>query len=202
MARSSLSRLRAVVALVGTLAAAPAALAGSASELSADLGPVPLGSPPATLLDHLTEEGSPIRLGLGVSPLRSQLPTTIPGARESERLLDAEARGTALSFDLTLAWPGAARVGALEPYVALGPALFVIEPDYAGRLLGTRVDPTLQLGAKAGAGVNWRLGKRATLFGAYEVTTAGPGGLAFRDPKAPEPGISGYDFTYGLRFLY
>lgn len=199
-----MTRLGAVAALMVALGAAPAALAGPASELSADLGRIAAGSPPATILDHLTEEGSPVRLGLGVTPLRWQLPATIPGAvgGESERPLDAEARGTALSFDLTLAWPGTTKVGTLEPYVALGPALFVIEPDYAGRLLGTRVDPTLQLGAKAGAGVNWRLGKHATLFGAYEVTTAGPGGLTSRDTKASESGIRGYDFTYGLRFLY
>ena len=204
MERSILSRLGAVAALVVTLGAAPAALAGPASELSPDLGPVTAGSPPATILDHLTDNGSPVHLGLGVTPLRSQLPATIPGALggESERPLDAEARGAALSFDLKLAWPGAARVGPLEPYVTLGPALFVIEPDYAGRLLGTRVDPTLQLGARAGAGVSWRLGKRATLFGAYEVTTTGPGGLASRDTKPSDSGISGYDFTYGLRLLY
>jgi hypothetical protein len=204
MERSTLSRLGVVVALVVALGAAPAALAGPASELSPDLGPVAAGSPPATILDHLTDDGSPVHLGLGVAPLRTQLPATIPGAvgGEGERALDAEARGTALSFDLKLAWPGAATVGPLEPYLALGPALFVIEPDYAGRLLGTRVDPTLQLGAKAGAGVNWRLGKRATLFGAYEVTTTGPGGLSSRDTKPSGSGISGYDFTYGLRFLY
>ena len=115
--------------------------------------------------------------------------------------LDADSQGAAVSFDLKLAWPGAARIGPLEPYVALGPALFVIEPDYAGRLLGTRVDPALQLGAKVGAGVNWRVGKRVTLFGAYEVMTAGPGGLTSEGAKA-EAGFSGYDFTYGLRFLY
>ncbi len=201
MKRSPLSRLAILTALAVALGVAPAALAGQASELSPDLGPV---ARPPTILDHLNDDGSPVRLGLGVTPLRPQLPASIPGALggESERPLDAEGRGTALSFDLKLAWPGTTGVGGLEPYVALGPALFVIEPDYAGRFLGTRVDPTLQLGAKAAAGVNWRLGKHATLFGAYEVTTTGPGGLASRDSRAPESAIGGYDFTYGLRFLY
>jgi hypothetical protein len=108
-----------------------------------------------------------------------------------------------VSFDLELTWPGAAGTGQVEPYVALGPALFVIEPDYAGRLLGTRVDPALQLGAKASAGVKWRLGKRTTLFGAYEVTAAPQGGFTAPGGKTPaDTGLTGHDFTYGLRFLY
>jgi hypothetical protein len=112
-------------------------------------------------------------------------------------------RATVVSFDLTLKWPGAETTALVEPYVVLGPALFVVEPDYAGRLRGTRVDPTLRLGAKAGAGVNWRLGKNATVFGAYEVTTAGQGGLTAPGATAPaDTGITGYDLTYGLRFRY
>ena len=124
-------------------------------------------------------------------------------ASERGRNGDADSRGTAVSFDLELTWPGAAGTGQVEPYVALGPALFVIEPDYAGRLLGTRVDPALQLGAKASAGVKWRLGKRTTLFGAYEVTAAPQGGFTAPGGKTPaDTGLTGHDFTYGLRFLY
>ena len=183
-------------ALVIALGAVPGTTAGTVSE------------PSPQILEHLIDVGSAIRLGFGVSPLREPLgpaAAAMPGAQggESLRRLDADARGTAVSFDLTLAWPGAARATHLEPYVALGPALFVIEPDYAGRLLGTRIDPVLHLGAKAGAGVNWRLGKKTTVFGAYEVTTTSQGGLAAPGAKAPvDTGISGYDFTYGLRFLY
>jgi hypothetical protein len=142
-----------------------------------------------------------------VSPLGSPFGPvvgTTPGAHGGEgRDFDPDSRGTAVSFDLTLAWPGTARPAALEPYVALGPALFVIEADPAGRLLGTRIDPTLQLGAKAGAGINWRVGKRTTLFGAYEVMAAPPGGFAPSSSKTPsDHGVTGYDFTYGLRFVY
>lgn len=201
----TLRRLREAAALVAVLGLTAPAFGGQVIE--PDPGPAAIGSTRGAILDHLTDPGSPVHLGFGVTPLRSQLgpaPTAIPGALggEGERALDADSQGTAVSFDLKLAWPGAARIGPLEPYVALGPALFVIEPDYAGRLLGTRVDPALQLGAKAGAGVNWRVGKRVTLFGAYEVMAAGPGGLASGGAKAPEAGFSGYDFTYGLRFLY
>jgi hypothetical protein len=199
--------LAGAVALLGALGTPPATFAGPASGLNLDLGPAATDASPNAILDHLTDAGSPVRLGFGVTPLRSQLgpaASALPGAHgsEDERPLDADSRGTAVSFDLRLAWPGAARVGPLEPYLALGPALFVIEPDYAGRLLGTRVDPTLQLGAKLGAGVNWRVGRRAMLFGAYELTTTGQGGLVPGGGKAAEPGLNGYDFTYGLRVLY
>jgi hypothetical protein len=205
MRRSRRSRLGGVAALVVVLGAAPAAFAGP-SEWGPELDSATSSSQGA-ILDHLTDGWSAVRLGLGVTPLRSQFgppAAAIPGAHggESDRPLDADSRGTAVSFELKLGWPGAVRMSPLEPYLALGPALFVIEPDYAGRLLGTRVDPTLHLGAKVGAGVNWRLGKRATLFGAYVVMTTGPEGLAAGGVKAADHGISGYDFTYGLRFLY
>jgi hypothetical protein len=209
MRRSIRRRLAGVTALVLALGAAPAVLAGSASEPSPDLGSAATGSTSrGAILDHLTDGWSAVRLGFGVTPLRTQFGpavAAIPGAHggEGDRPLDADSRGTAVSFDLKLGWPGAARMGPLEPYLVLGPALFVIEPDYAHRLLGTGVDPTLQLGAKAGAGVHWRLGKHATLFGAYEVTTTAQGGLASPGAKTPvDTGISGYDLTYGLRFLY
>src|SRR5262249_3033405 len=119
---------------------------------------------------------------------------------ESGRPADFDSRGTALSFDFTLRWPGAQTGAPLEPYLAVGPALFVLEPDYPGRLLGTHVDPTYRLGAKAGAGLNRRPSKDVTLFGAYEVTTKGDASLGAK--PAGDSALGGYDFTYGLRFRY
>jgi hypothetical protein len=65
-------------------------------------------------------------------------------------------------------------------------------------------DPTVRVGAKAGAGFNWRLSRDATLFGSYDVTTTkvdggftAPGGKA---PTANSP--TGYDLLYGVRFRY
>jgi hypothetical protein len=198
MKRSVVPRLGSVVAIVLALAVAPAPC-GGAGLPGLDTPPSAAGSGQGTVLERLTDVGSAIRLGFGVSPLHGPLapaPAAIPGVQEGES-------GTVVSFDLNLKWPGAAKTGPIEPYVVLGPALFVVEPDDAGRLLGTRLDPTLQLGARAGAGLNWRLGKRATLFGGYEITTRAPGGLAPLGAGAPaERGISGHDFTYGLRFLY
>jgi hypothetical protein len=157
------------------------------------------GGSAGVVLERLTDLGSSIRLGFGVSPLHGALaptPTGLAGVQESES-------GTVVSFDLNLAWPGASRTSAVVPYVMLGPALFVVEPDSAGRLLGTRVDPTLQLGARAGAGVNWRLSPRATLFGGYEITTTAPGGLTSPGTRTPgDNGVTGHDFTGGLKLIY
>jgi hypothetical protein len=153
----------------------------------------------------VTDPGGALTFGFGVSPLRPELPAplaAIPGGQggESGRPTDFDSRGTALSFDFTLRWPGSEAAVPLEPYLAVGPALFVVEPDYPRRLLGTHVDSTFRLGAKVGAGLNWRLSKDVTLFGAYEVTTSGD--TAFGAKPAGDSAVGGYDFTYGLRFRY
>jgi hypothetical protein len=154
----------------------------------------PAAPPNERVLEHLTDLGGAISLGFGVTPLRPQLASPVAPVPA-----DLDLQSTALSFDLKLKWPGSDVVRSLEPYLVVGPALFVVEPDYVSRLLGTRVDPALRLGAKAGAGVNWHLGRDLTLFGAYEATT-GAGPLGTRTPA--DSAITGYDFTYGLRLRY
>lgn len=183
-------RLAAVASLLSGIAHPAVAAAGSSTEPS-------LASTP--------DPGSVITFGFGVSPLRPELPpplAAVPGGpgSESGRPADFDGRGTALSFDFTLRWPGAESAIPLEPYLAVGPALFVVEPDYPKWLLGTRVDPTLRLGARAGAGLNWRLTKDLTLFGAYEVTRGGDASLGAK--PAGDSAVGGYDFTYGLRLRY
>jgi hypothetical protein len=108
-------------------------------------------------------------------------------------------QSTAISFDLKLKWPGSDLTRTLQPYLVVGPALLVVEPDYVSRMLGTRVDPDLRLGARAGAGLDWHVGKDLTLFGAWETTNAGKS-LGTRSPA--DPTVSGHDFTYGLRLRY
>ncbi|HEY2992446.1 MAG TPA: hypothetical protein VGM22_06525 [Methylomirabilota bacterium] len=153
-----------------------------------------LAAPPSTpVLEHLTDLGGALSLGFGVTPLRPELAPPVPGPPE------LSLQSSALSFDLKLRWPGSDVLKSVEPYLVLGPALFVVEPDYVSRLLGTRVDPTLRLGTKAGAGVNWHLGKDVTLFGAYESTT---GGASPFGKTSGDPAVTGYDFTYGIRVRY
>jgi hypothetical protein len=157
-------------------------------------------------LERLLDGDSAISLGFGVSPLRWQfapLVPAMPGAQASERgrPVDLDVQGKAISFDLKLKWPGT-ETAVVEPYVAFGPAFFV-EPDYVGLLRAPRADPTVRLGAKVGAGLNWRLGKDTTFFSAYEVTTAGPSGLLPGGAKRPaDAGVGGYDLTYGFQFRY
>jgi hypothetical protein len=158
-----------------------------------------------SILEHLLDAGPAFSVGLGVAPLRWSLapvaPAPGPQLGESPRLLDLDSQGTVTSFDIKLRWPGAELIPTLEPYLAFGPAIFVVEPDYVGRLLGTRVDPAYRLGAKAAAGLTWRLGKDTALFGEYELTTARPGGLPAAGGSG-DGGIGGFDFTYGLRLRY
>ena len=152
------------------------------------------------------ELGSMLSVGFGVSPIRVQLPVLPVGVsgegRDAGHPTALEAEGKALSFDVRLRWPGVDGAGPLEPYLSFGPALFLVEPDYAGLLLGTRTDPSVRVGAKAGAGLTWRLGRDVTLFGADELTTAAAGGLSSGTRAGADPSTGGYDFTYGIRFRF
>jgi len=143
---------------------------------------------------RLADFGEALSLGFGVTPLKPQITPPRPAPSDLELL-----QSTAVSFDLKLKWPGSDLTKSFQPYLVLGPALFVVEPDYLSRLLGTRVDPDLRLGARAGAGVDWHLGKDVTLFGAWETTSE----ATHAKPRTPgETGVGGFDFTYGLRLRY
>jgi len=159
------------------------------------------------ILQSLVEGGTAISLGVDVTPFRGQLGPAvpvIPSEQGGERARpDSDARGTVISLGLKLERQATQAMMTVEPYLTLGPALFVVEPHYVSRLLASDVDPTLRLGAKASAGLNWWLGKNTMVFGAYEVTTAGGGDPTLLGAKsAADPGIGGYGFTYGLRFRY
>jgi hypothetical protein len=158
------------------------------------------------LLELAAKGGPAVGLGFGVSPLHWELiapPEAIAGstAAESRMLWDREPRGRAMSFDIKLKWPTAEL--PIEPYVFLGPALFVEQPHELSSMIGIPADPVLRLGAKAGAGFNWRLSKDATLFGSYDVTTTTVDGFTSPGAKAPGPSVpTGYDLLYGVRFRY
>jgi len=158
-------------------------------------------------LDRLADGLPGISFGLGVSPLRSQFevapPSAATGLQSTEPAGFLDPDGKALSFDLKLSWPGTDKLSLLEPYVKLSPTLFIVEPDYVRRLVGARPDPTYRLGAQAGGGVNVHLSKNLDLFSAYETTSPKQTAAPLLGPKTPiETGISGYDFTYGLRLRY
>jgi hypothetical protein len=158
------------------------------------------------LLELAARGGPSVSLGFGVSPLHWELIAplpVIPGSAPAEgrTLGDREPRGRAVSLDFKLKWPGAEV--PIEPYVVLGPALFVEQPHDPSDLMGTPADPIVRLGAKAGAGFNWRLTKDATLFGSYDVTTTGVDAFSSARTKAPATGVpTEYELLYGVRFRY
>ncbi len=134
------------------------------------------------LLELAAKGGPSVGLGFGVSPLHWELIR-------------------AVSFDIKLKWPTAEL--PIEPYLVLGPALFVDQPHEFSSLTGIPADPVFRLGAKAGAGFNWRLSKDATLFGAYDITTTTVDGFTPQGAKAPAAALpTGHDVLYGVRFRY
>ncbi len=164
------------------------------------------GASSDNLLELAAKGGLSVGLGFGVSSLHWELlapPDAIAASKtaESRMLADREPRGRAMSFDIKLKWPMVEL--PIEPYLVLGPALFVDQSQELSSLIGIPADPVLRLGAKAGAGFNWRLSKDATLFGSYDVTTTTVDGFTSPGAKAPAAsGPTGYDLLYGVRFRY
>jgi len=174
--------------------------------LTAALGGVPIttqaGSSSENLLDLASQRNSPFGFGFGVSPLHWEpLPPPETSSSAESRILGDVPRGKAVSFDMKLRWPTGDT--PFEPYVVLGPALFVEQPQEFSTLLGSQADPVYRVGARAGAGFNWRLSKDATLFGSYDMTRATGEGFTAPGTKGPATGSStGYDVLYGVRFRY
>jgi len=201
MMRAFRGALRGLVALLLAWAVTPATgIAGTMNSPQGEGGAEPTVS-------GLTDVWPGISVGFGASPLRSQFglepPQAATGLQGGEPVGHLESDGKAVSFDLKIGWPGTDQLPLLEPYVKLGPALFIVEPDYFSRLVGARPEPAYRLGAKASAGVSLHLGKYAELFSAYEATSRSQTAVPSLGAKTPaEAGISSYDFVYGLRLRY
>ena len=175
--------------------------------LVAVVGFVPLvteaGPSSDNLLELAAKGGPSVGLSFGVSPLRFDLLGPVepaPAATAGDNgLLGERERARAVSFDIKLRWPTADL--PFEPYLVLGPALLVDHGQDLSGLTGVPPDPVLRLGAKAGAGFNWKLGKDARLFGSYDVTTGTTDRYALPQGRASAPsGSIGYDLLYGVRF--
>jgi hypothetical protein len=158
------------------------------------------------LVDLATRGGPSASLGFGVSPLHWELIAPLPGiapatAVQTRALAEHESLGRTVSLDFKLRWP-TAEFG-LEPYLVVGPALLVEQPHDPFDLIGMPADPSVRLGAKAGAGFNWRLTNGATLFGSYDVTTSGVDALNSSRTRAPATGVpTEHELLYGVRFRY
>jgi hypothetical protein len=169
--------------------------------------PAHAGPSSDNLLELAGRGGPSVGLSFGVPRLQWQSIAPLPAlagspSTESPTSADLE-RSRALSFDVKLEWPGADAPMGFEPYAVIGPALFVDSPYDTYGTLGAAGDPQLRLGARVGAGFNWRLRRDVTLFGSYDVTTTpfeGATPLGLRTPASSSP--TSYDALYGIRFRY
>jgi hypothetical protein len=171
------------------------------------LVPVPAaaGTPSENLLELAGRSGPSAGLGFGISPLRWDVlapPDAVvdPPTGGSRILAERDPGSRAVSLDVKLRWPTSEL--PFEPYLFVGPALVVDQPYDVAAMLGTPTDPRVRLGARAGAGFNWRLTRDATLFGLYDVTTTDDrlGVPGARTPASSSP--TTYDLLYGVRIRY
>ena len=169
-----------------------------------------LGAPPAKAFDFDTFaqrlDLGPIGFGVSVNPRRPSLlhdqgPSSGLAASAFYGLGDTQLRTTEIGLDLRLRWPSGAEAAALsvvEPYVSLGPALFVGSHDDSPALArGANRDRPMALGMRGALGVMWRVTRDAELFGEYRLTQdrGAAGSKASGD-------LGGADLFYGfsLRF--
>lgn len=148
--------------------------------------------------------GGTVGFGIDVSPLRPWSSVRLAPADsgvvdQRYQLVDP---GTAVSFDLKLSWPSNDHPTLrtpLQPYVMLGPALLMPEPNL--RLVGPPPDRPITLGVRAGAGVNWPVDQNATLFGEYRYTHGASDTLLHFGGKSASE-VGGFDLLYGVRFRF
>jgi len=116
------------------------------------------------------------------------------------RLIDPDLHGTAISFDLKLRWPSSSTIGAVEPYVSIGPTLFVTGSDNVTRFgqVAPRTDSAMSLGLSWGAGLSWRLSRNAELFGGYRFLQYGRDSALSRGERSSESELIGHDVLYGI----
>lgn len=163
------------VASAGSPAATQDATTGSDAARSG-AAPFPSG------LGYWLDSSRFLGVGVDVSRIQPNVPSTglAPASNPSDtRLIDTGLRFDAISFELRLRWPTLARDASaktqLQPYLSLGPALFVARPDdvtTVGPLTSPR-DLSLSLGVLGGAGLAWQFAENASLFGEYRFTNTG-----------------------------
>ena len=109
---------------------------------------------------------------------------------------------TSVGLDLRLRWPTALTPGesGVEPYLSVGPTLFVTDPDQLTRMADPRADTTLGLGVRAGAGMTWTLDPHALLYGEYHLTRGASERLLPLGRSATD--VSGFDLLYGVRLRF
>jgi hypothetical protein len=104
---------------------------------------------------------------------RQTVPATILGATAPTTLRAIDFSITGIAFDvIRLRWPFLPNPefpkGQLQPYVTVGPALFLTRAkNTTNSELSTQTATDTSLGVKAGAGLSWQLLKCVAVFGEY-----------------------------------
>jgi hypothetical protein len=146
-------------------------------------------------------EFGPVGMGLHVAPRRPSLGLLREGAggdAPGYRLADTSPRTTDIGLDLQLRWPSAVdpTVGALTPYLSVGPAVSVTPPEESPfAAVPARTDPTLALGLRGALGITWRVSPAAAFFGEYRLIQERPLG-------SRAGGEVGADLFYGFSFRF
>jgi opacity protein-like surface antigen len=86
---------------------------------------------------------------------------------------------TVIAFDLMLRWPlmvsPAFPKGQLQPYIAVGPALFIVKAKDFGNLgPSTQSDTDTSVGVKVSGGLTWMFTKNIGVFGEYRFLHYNP----------------------------
>jgi hypothetical protein len=178
--------LVALLAVAAPVAASSAVLPAPARSLDAATSPVLDWSGLDQPIGRVGYGPWLLGLGLDVAPYR---------------LLDPSA---SISFDLRLAWPlgpSGAPVSGLEPYLTLGPGVFLSDAPEIDAPLGPRGDASAVLGVKAGAGLTWRVDPGTALFGEYRMTRGAVDALRPAGHGSATD-TRGFDVLYGVRFKF
>ncbi|TLY39969.1 MAG: porin family protein [Nitrospirae bacterium] len=120
-------------------------------------------------------------IGLDVFHFNADIPTqtvslTIPGATVPATLQEIDFSITAIAFDvirlrLPLRVSPEFPKGQLQPYLTVGPALFLTRAtNKTNAELTTQTATDTSLGVKVGAGASWQLFEHVAVFGEYRFT--------------------------------
>ncbi len=192
MRNRAASLLTVVAVLVGLVVPARVASSGSAP-WSDDTLSVPAHTDAASDqaasvfggLGYWLDASRSLGLGMDVSRIQPNIssklpaPATVADRGVQSRLIDTNLHFDAISFVLRLRWPTLARESPpgtqLQPYVSVGPALFVARPDdlTVFGALPSQNAVSLSVGMMGGAGLSWQLSENASVFGEYRFTQPG-----------------------------
>jgi hypothetical protein len=174
--------------LVGTIASAGYAAAESSvvPRPAAEPDAPPASSSFDVKLHYWLDPAQSLGLGLDVARIQQSVsarvvsPLRVAEPSVLSRVIDPSPNIETVSLGLQLRWPTLTgevtqTPSALEPYVSIGPTLFVARPAHAFTLglLPSQQEVSMAVGVLGSAGLSWRLSENASLFGEYRFMDSG-----------------------------